>query len=275
MILSTRGLGARVEGPPPRWLFRQLSLDICRGEVWALVGPNGSGKSTLLRCLAGLRSAEEGEIRLGDRPLSAVPRTNRATRVAYLPQTTDLYHDLVVRRLVMLGRAPHLPRWRGPSAQDEMRVDEALARVQATDLAGRRVSTLSGGERQRVMLARLLATGAELLLLDEPTTALDIGHALSFLELCRRLAAEGAALVLALHQLQLTRRYADQAVCLGAGPGGQHHRGHADEVLTPPILGEVFGVEVTEHDGELSFRPPGEGHAELSDTRGSTTHLWG
>jgi iron complex transport system ATP-binding protein len=105
------------------------------------------------------------------------------------------------------------------------------------------------------MLARLLATGAELLLLDEPTTALDIGHALHLLALCRELAADGAAVVLAMHDLALARRYADRAVCLGVGAEGEHREGAAAEVLTPAILGPVFEVDVQEHAGELSFHP--------------------
>jgi len=255
MTLHVERLGARVAGPPARWLFRGLELSIAPGEVWALVGQNGSGKSTLLRCLAGLRAAEEGTVRLGDRPLADVPGRDRAKRLAYLPQLTPLYHDLRARQVVMLGRAPHLPRLRGPGVEDERRVDEALARVDATAIAERTISTLSGGERQRVMLARLLATGAELLLLDEPTTALDIGHALHLLALCRELAADGAAVVLAMHDLALARRYADRAVCLGAGPEGEHRSGTVAEVLTPEILGPVFEVDVQEHAGELSFHP--------------------
>lgn len=253
MTLSAHALGAHVDGPPPRWLFRQLELQIELGEIWALVGPNGSGKSTLLRCLAGLRPSREGEVRLADRALSALPRRERARRVAYLPQHTDLYHDLPVRRLVMLGRAPYLSRWSGPSPDDRRLVDQALARVEASELADRRVSTLSGGERQRVMLARLLATGADVLLLDEPTTALDIGHALGFLELCQQLARDGSAVVLALHELQLARRYAHRAVCLGTASPGGARLGPVDEVLTPEVLGEVFHVEVREHPSGLSF----------------------
>lgn len=255
MSLRAEGLGAHVPGPPARWLLRGLGLAIAPGEVWALVGPNGSGKSTLLRCLAGLRKAEEGTVRLGDRPLHETPGRERAKRLAYLPQLTPLYHDLRARQVVMLGRAPHLSRWAGPSAEDERRVDEALARVDATGLAERPISTLSGGERQRVMLARLLATGAEILLLDEPTTALDIGHALRLLALCRDLAADGAAVVLAMHELELARRYADRAVCLGVGHDGEHRHGAAADVLTPEILGPVFDVDVQEQAGELSFHP--------------------
>lgn len=255
MTLHAHGLGARVPGPPARWLFRALELSIAPGEVWALVGPNGSGKSTLLRCLAGLRRAEDGHVELDQRPILDVPGKDRAKRLAYLPQLTPLYHDLKARQVVMLGRAPHLSRWRGPSMEDERRVDEALARVDATAVAERPLSTLSGGERQRVMLARLLATGAEILLLDEPTTALDIGHALRLLALCRDLAAGGTAVVLAMHELELARRHADRAVCLGAGPDGEHRCGAAHEVLVPAILGPVFDVEVHEHADGLSFHP--------------------
>jgi ABC-type cobalamin/Fe3+-siderophores transport system ATPase subunit len=255
MTLRAHDLGARVPGPPARWLLRGLALTIAPGEVWALVGPNGSGKSTLLRCLAGLRQADEGAVLLHDRPLHATAARQRAQRLAYLPQLTPLYHDLHARQVVMLGRAPHRSRWAGPSAEDERRVDEALARVEATELAARPVSTLSGGERQRVMLARLLATGAEILLLDEPTTALDIGHALRLLALGRDLAADGAAVVLAMHELELARRYADRAVCLGVGANGGHRHGPAAEVLTPEVLGPVFDVDVQEQGGELVFHP--------------------
>jgi ABC-type cobalamin/Fe3+-siderophores transport system ATPase subunit len=255
MTLRAEDLGAHVPGPPARWLVRGLGLTVAPGEVWALVGKNGSGKSTLLRCLAGLRRAEQGAVHLGDRPLHALPGRERAKRLAYLPQLTPLYHDLRARQVVMLGRAPHLSRLAGPSAADERRVDEALARVEATALAERPLSTLSGGERQRVMLARLLATGAEILLLDEPTTALDIGHALRLLALCRDLARDGAAVVLAMHELELARRHADLAVCLGVGPGGEHRLGPAAQVLTPAILGPVFDVEVREVDGTLAFGP--------------------
>jgi len=252
VTIRARGLSARI---PERWLFRGLDLAAEPGRIWSLVGPNGSGKSTLLRCLAGLRAPDEGEVFIDQQPLTALRGPQRAVRVAYLPQLTPLYHDLEVHQLVMLGRAPHLSRWRGPSAEDQHRVERSLERVWARDLAGRRVSTLSGGERQRVMLARLLATDATVLLLDEPTTSLDIGHALRLLDLCRTLADDGAAIILAMHELDLARRVCDHAVCLGAGASGEHHRGPVADVLTPEILGTVFDVEVHEHADGLSFHP--------------------
>lgn len=253
-MLTVRDLAASVGGDPPRWLFRGLELTVGSGQVWTVVGPNGSGKSTLLRILAGVQLPARGWLRLGGADMVDVPRRQRARTLAYLPQLTTLYHDLPARELVMLGRAPYRSRFAGPSREDARRVDHALERVSAEGLADRLVSTLSGGERQRVMLARLLATEAKVLLLDEPTTALDIGHALRLLDLCRDLAADGTAVVLALHELELARRYADHAICLGIGDG-EHRLGPTSAVLNPEILSRAFDVQVREREGELSFFP--------------------
>lgn len=242
-MISTHGLAARVPGRDgPRWLWRDLELNMAVGTVSVVVGPNGSGKTTLLRCLAGLRAPDAGEVLLNGMTLSKVHRRERARRVTYLPQTTPLYHDLRVGDLVMLGRAPHLGRLRPPSDEDHARVAAALERVDLSGLEDRGVDTLSGGERQRVMLARMLATEASMLLLDEPTTSLDIGHGLRLLELCRELARTGHGVVMALHDLDLARRYGDEAICLTGSTG--HHVGGARSVLRPDVLGELFGVEV-------------------------------
>jgi iron complex transport system ATP-binding protein len=144
----------------------------------------------------------------------------------------------------MLGRLPHLHRLRPPAATDTQRVDQALADVDASALAGRPLSTLSGGERQRVMLARMLATEAPLLVLDEPTAALDIGHALRFLALLRRLAEEGRTVLVALHDLDLAERFANEAILLhGDAEGGFTFGPHA-RVLDPDRLAEAFSVTV-------------------------------
>jgi iron complex transport system ATP-binding protein len=194
-----------------------------------------------LRKLAGLEPTDAGEVTLDGHPLLALAPRERARRIAYLPQTTELYHDLRVRDLVRLGRAPHLGRFASPSDEDEAQVERALERVGVHALAERGLSTLSGGERQRVMLARMLATATPILVLDEPTTALDVGHALHFLELCRALAREGSTLVIAMHDLDRARDYADQAVCLGF-EGGSASAGPVDEVLDPDRLAGLFGV---------------------------------
>jgi iron complex transport system ATP-binding protein len=250
MTLSTRGLAQSVPG---RILFEGLDFEAGAGTINVVVGPNGSGKSTLLRRLAGLEQPDAGEVQLDGAPLDSIAPKDRARRIGYLPQSTPLYHDLRVDELVMLGRAPHLGRFGAPAKEDHQAVDNALLRVGAQDLRLRGLFSLSGGERQRVMLARMLATGAPILVLDEPTTALDVGHALAFLELCKELADGGSTLILALHDLERAKTYGQHAICLGR-PKGAVDVGPVTEVLSPANLAEVFGVEVVE-ETRLTFRP--------------------
>jgi len=238
-----------------RWLYRALDLSLVAGTVTVVVGPNGAGKSTFLRDLAGLSEPDEGRVRLGEAAVFAMAPRERARRIAYLPQITPLYHDLRVDELVMLGRAPHLGRFETPGERDRSLVNAALDKVGLGGLARRGVFSLSGGEYQRVMLARMLATDAPVLLLDEPTAALDIGHALGFLELCRDLASDGRSLAVAMHDLELARRYADAAVCLRNEPDGSADVGPARDVLTPAVLAPVFGVTITSGPEGLVFSP--------------------
>ena len=255
--LAAQSLSLRVGGDEDgRWLVRDLNLRLPPGDITALVGPNGSGKSTLLRCLCGLQPAREGTVRLGDTPVASLAPRLRAKAIAYLPQDTPLVHDLRVAEVVALGRAPHRGRWLSGLGETTTAVDEALERVEATPLRHRRISTLSGGERQRVMLARMLATGATHLLMDEPTTALDIGHALTLHALMRSLAEEGHAVTVAMHDLDAARHLADTALVLDPREGdGAYHYGDARQVLGARVLGEVFGVRALEVDGHLRFEP--------------------
>ena len=249
-VLRAHGLGHRVPG---RSLFADLSLDLHPGRITAVVGPNGAGKSTLLRLLAGLDSPQHGSVHLGDDDLRALPARLRARRLAYLPQRTDLAYDLRLHELVLLGRAPYLPAFGSPAASDLAAVDAALTRVGLHPLRDRSARSLSGGERQRLMLARMLVSDARVHILDEPTAALDIGHALAFLAHLRRLADEpGAAVILALHDLDLARRFTDHAVLLG---GDRVLTGPVEHVLSASNLGPAFGVTVHERDGHLLFDP--------------------
>jgi ABC-type cobalamin/Fe3+-siderophores transport system ATPase subunit len=253
-MISGHALGARVPGgTSPRWLFRELDLEARPGELWVVVGPNGSGKTTLLRCLAGLRTADEGCVMTGDRAISMLTPRERARAVAYLPQSTTLDDDLQVADLVMLGRTPHLSRLRPPCSNDYATVETALARVDLSGFARRSVGTLSGGELQRAMIARMLATEARTLVLDEPTNALDIGHALRLLGLCRELAAQGHTLVMSLHDLDLAYRHADRAVCLTGR--AEHHIGEASSILHPDVLEDVFDVAIELDARGLRCRP--------------------
>lgn len=250
IALALEGVRVEVAG---RRLVAGLDLRVRPGELWTVVGPNGAGKTSLLRVAAGLRAPAAGRVSLEGQPIAEMSARARARALAYLPQTTPLYHDLGVREIVALGRAPHLGVLRGPSAEDLRAVDGALVQLGLQHLASRRITTLSGGERQRVMLARMLATGARVLVLDEPTTALDIGHALDLLERLRTLCGEGIAVVVAMHELELARRYGDRSLCLDAGH--DHDIGVTSEVLAPSLLERRFKVRVTLGEG-LRFDPP-------------------
>lgn len=246
--LSARGLGLEVPG---RRLFAGLDLAVAPGQVLAVVGPNGAGKSSLLRALAGLTRPHAGTVRLGEDDVHALPGRVRARRLAYLPQGTALAYALSVTEVVMLGRAPYLPAFAAPSAADRAMVARALARVGLAGFEARDVQTLSGGEFQRVMLARMLAGEANVLVLDEPTAALDIGQTLALLGELRALAAGGAAIVLAIHDLALARRYADVGVLLRGD--GSAETGPIGQVLSARNLGTAFGVAARELDGHLVF----------------------
>lgn len=251
--LGLRVPGARSHRGPERWLVRKLDLELAPGTVTVIVGPNGSGKTTLLRALLGLIEPAEGRTVLDGKPLAQHSLRARARVCAWLPQRTELPWSMTARELVMLGRAPHLSALAGPGKLDHDEVLAALARVRAEALCDRDVRTLSGGELQRILLARLLASKAPLLLLDEPTTALDIGHALALLELVQELAAAGHGVLMSLHELELARRYGDRALLLRNDGYGGHAIGSTQEILRPGLLSSVFGVEAQLVGDQLRF----------------------
>jgi iron complex transport system ATP-binding protein len=226
-----------------RWLVRDATLAVAPGQLVALVGPNGSGKSTLLRLLAGVWTPSAGAVTLDGRPVGRLPRREVARAVTLVPQDTHIAFPFSVRELVAMGRHAHRGRFEREGAADREAIARGLARADVEALADRDATTLSGGERQRVLIARSLATEARHLLLDEPTASLDVAHALDVLALCRRLADEGHALAVALHDLNLARRFATDAALLR--DGAVVASGAAAEVLTPAAVGAVFGVEVS------------------------------
>ncbi len=248
-MLRAHGVHASVGA---RVLVRALALSLEPGTVTAIVGPNGAGKSTLLRGLAGLAPLQ-GDVQLDGHELASVDARTRARALAYLPQRTAVSAGLTVRDVVRLGRLPHRGRFAGLSTADNAIVDASLERMQVQGFADRPLHTLSGGERQRVMLARMLATEAPTMLLDEPTTALDIRHALDLLRTLRALADEGRAVLVAMHDLTHADAFAHRVVCLHADAEGTVTHGSTAEVLTPARLQTVFEVPFV-RDGEGRLR---------------------
>jgi iron complex transport system ATP-binding protein len=237
-------------------VLEDVSVDVPSGSWVAIVGPNGAGKSTLLKAMAGLLPAE-GEIFVDDRPAKALSRKEKAHRIGYSPQNPILPDGLTVTDYVLLGRVPHLGLLAREGATDLSIVEDVLGRLDLTALAGRRLRTLSGGERQRAVLARVLAQQAGLLLLDEPTTGLDLGHAQTLLELVDRLRREdGATVVSTLHDLTFAAQYAETVLLLDSGQVVAN--GVPADVLTPETLARHYGATadvLTTPHGEVVVAP--------------------
>ncbi len=224
-----------------RTVVRDLSLDITPGGITALVGPNGSGKSTLLKTLARLLVPSRGAVYLNGTALTRLPSAAVARDLAILPQGPVAPAGLTVHELVEQGRYPHAGALRMLRRQDHAAITEALALTGMTPFVYRGLESLSGGERQRAWIALALAQATPILLLDEPTTFLDIGHQLEVLELVRRLNVErGMTVILVLHDLNQAARYAGRMVVLDAGRIVAD--GPPDSVLTADLLAAVFGV---------------------------------
>ncbi|WP_066647223.1 MULTISPECIES: ABC transporter ATP-binding protein [Sphingomonas] len=237
-VLHTRALTLRLGG---RTVLDRVTAACRPGRVTALLGPNGAGKSSLLACLAGLRTADAGAAMLGDRAILEIERRDRARRIGFLPQASDVHWNVDVQSLVALGRLPHRGRW-GETAADRAAVAQAMAATEVAHLAARGVEQLSGGERGRVLIARVLAGEPDWLLADEPLASLDPAHQLDVLDLLRAAASRGAGVIVVLHDLHLAHRVADDAVLLSEGRVVAS--GAAEAVLTPALLGETYGVAV-------------------------------
>lgn len=222
-------------------VIKQLSLGIQKGGITALVGPNGSGKSTLLKTLARLLKANGGAVLLNGKAITTVPTSEVAREIAILPQGPVAPAGLTVSELVEQGRYPHAGPLKMLRRQDFAAIHEALDLTDMTSFAHRALDSLSGGERQRAWIALALAQSTPVLLLDEPTTFLDIGHQLEVLELVRKLNIDRRmTIILVLHDLNQAARYASRMVVLNEGKIVSD--GEPAAVLTPALLAEVFGV---------------------------------
>lgn len=221
-----------------------LTASVREGESLALVGPNGSGKSTLLRAMARLLDVSGGAVLLDGHDIARMPTAEVARRLAVLPQGPAVPSGITVRELVEHGRFPHRGSMARRTAQDRRAVDEALELTGLSNFADRYVDRLSGGERQRAWIALTLAQETPVLLLDEPTTFLDMGHQLEVLDLVERLRDErDLTVVLVLHDLNQAARYCERIVALSSGEVVAD--GPAHEVITPDFLAAHFGVKAT------------------------------
>jgi iron complex transport system ATP-binding protein len=221
--------------------LRDISLTAVAGQIVGLIGPNGAGKSTLLRVLSGTLVPSTGSVHLGPLDLMEMPASERAQRVAMVPQLAHLPEGFSVAEVVLMGRAPHLPRFGGERARDYAVARQAMQRTDIWDLAERQACELSGGEQQRVLLARALAQEPQVLLLDEATAHLDLKHQIATLNFVRRLARSGLVVIAALHDLNLAALYADRLALLS---GGRLLACDAPaQVLTPGWLRAAYDVE--------------------------------
>ena len=217
-----------------------VDLTVAQGEWVNIIGPNGAGKTTLLRAVLGL-VAHDGDISIEG--LTKLRRAERARKVAYVPQTPVIPRGMLVADYVLLGRTPHRSIFAGETSADREIAADVLERLDLVGFGGRTVQSLSGGERQRTVLARALAQQADILLLDEPTTALDLGHQQDVLDLVDALRRErGLTVVATLHDLTLAARYGDQVAILAGGVIAQ--RGTPSEVLTVANIAEHFDAQV-------------------------------
>ncbi len=220
-------------------ILDRVSLAVAAGRMVAVVGPNGSGKTTLLRCIAGLLPADGGEVEVAGRPVSSYRRRELARVVSCVPQGDVRADDLTVREFVELGRFPWIGPWGGLTAADEAAVDEALELTEVTPFERRVLGSLSGGERQRVAIAAAIAQGGRILLLDEPTAALDVRHQVHVLKLLERLHRRAGLTVVAVtHDLNTLLGACDAVVALRAGR--VVFEGAPADLLEPMILERVF-----------------------------------
>ncbi|WP_113701020.1 ABC transporter ATP-binding protein [Nonomuraea lactucae] len=225
-----------------RTVVENLDLGVQAGTVTTIIGPNGCGKSTLLRALGRLLKPQGGQVLLDGKRIDRTPTREVARVLGVLPQAPTAPEGLTVSDLVARGRHPHQTWYRQWSSDDEAAVVRALEMTGLADLAERPLDELSGGQRQRAWISMALAQGTDLLLLDEPTTFLDLAHQVEVLELVRHLHREaGRTIVMVLHDLNLAARYADRLVAMREGQviaAGDPH-----EVLTEDLLREVFDLD--------------------------------
>jgi iron complex transport system ATP-binding protein len=231
-----------------------ISLAIEKGGFYGLMGPNGSGKSTLLHLLSGIFKPQRGEITVQGRPLMEINKRERARLLAFVPQDFQVDFPFTCREVVMMGRFAHQGLLGLESPEDERLVEESMKTTRTDGLAHRPITQLSGGEAQRVMLAQALAQGGELLLLDEPTSHLDIKFQVEIMELLKKLNEEkGLTIISSLHDLNLASHYCHHLFFIHDGRVSES--GPVREIFTEEVISRVFGIEAKIITHPYSLKP--------------------
>lgn len=254
MLLRISNLHYAIDKIP---ILTDINLDLHAGEFVGLIGANGAGKTTLLKVISGLWPGATGEINLIDRPLSTYSTREIAQIVAHVPQSIHVDFAFSARDVVLMGRSPHLRRFDLESAHDRTIAERAMQITQTTHLTDRLIHTLSGGEQQRIVIARALTQEPRILLLDEPTSNLDIKHQMGVLRMVESLAQESQlGVIAAIHDLGMAARFCTRLVMLTRGRVAAD--GTPEEVLTPERLAQVFEI-----DAHI-YRDPYHGHLAVS-----------
>jgi iron complex transport system ATP-binding protein len=223
-------------------VLKGVSMEVNKGEIVTVIGPNGSGKSTLIKAICRSIKIDKGEIALEGRNIHSIPTKDIAKKLAVLPQIKTVSNDMLVEALVSYGRFPHLRFGKSLSKEDKDIVEWAMEKTGVVSLRNRNVITLSGGERQRAWIAMALAQKTDILVLDEPTTYLDISYQMEVLELVKELNETlGISIVMVLHDLNQAVRYSDRIYVLKDGEVFDH--GDPCEILNKEILKDVFNIE--------------------------------
>lgn len=249
MRLDVRDVAFAYDSEP---VLDGVTLRLGRGELLGVVGPNGSGKSTLLRCLNRLVEPDEGTVFVDGTAIDEMRREEIARRVGYVPQDERRTFPTTVFETILMGRKPHVG-WR-PTDEDKAAVADVIDLLDLEQYALRPIDELSGGQRQKVLIGRALVQEASVLLLDEPTSSLDVKHQLDVLDVVREQVDGGITAVVAIHDLNLAARYCDKLAMLH---GDRIAAAGGPEILTPETIRTVYGVEatVTTHDGRRLVIP--------------------
>jgi iron complex transport system ATP-binding protein len=250
-ILSVENLKVRLSS---REIIHDFSMTVERGKIHSIIGPNGSGKTTLLRAISRNLRPARGIVYLNGSNLRRMPSKVIARQMAVLSQVHNGMSDVSVRELVAYGRFAHREWWRGNSSDDNGIVDWALERTNITEFENQKINTLSGGERQRAWIAMAIAQKPEILLLDEPTTFLDISHQIEVLELIAGLnREEKITILMVLHDINHAAQYSDEIIVMKEG--ALYSRGKPEEIIDPSVMRDVFNIEASIYRDEETGKP--------------------